>query len=181
MKDMSIVSSFFEDHTMVYKIQWARCFRRLPTQNDRDAYKLSSSLYNNMKAMELIRAYQDKYQFMYDIVIKFRADIISDYVVPILPLSNITTNTIYIPEGHDWHFYDQLGINDHIAYGSFTTMQIYSNVFANIELYCGHPHNHGYHPESLLLYHLLMSKVNIIRFPFQYGHNTNRHEPGEYG
>lgn len=181
LDDMSIIDSFFEEHSHIYDKTWAQRFWRLPTQNDRDAYKLSSSLYNNKKAIELVEKHQEEYQFKYDIVIKYRSDIISSTILPIIAVNFIESNSIYIPNGYDWDFYDQQGINDHIAYGSFESMKIYSNVFDNVELYCGDIHKHGYHPESLLLYHLQQYKLSIHRFQYEYGHNTNRHEPGEYG
>lgn len=177
--DMHIVRTFFENHETKYDRSWERTFHRLPTQNDRDAYKLSSSLYNNKKCIELIEEYQKQHNFVYDIVIKYRADIISQEMLPIPEW--IVQDRMYIPEGHDWHFYNQLGINDHIAFASFDLMKIYSDVFSSVATYCGQEHRHGYHPESLLWYHLQQNNVKVIRFPFTYGHNTNRHEPGEYG
>lgn len=179
LSDLSIRDSFFEDHAAIYNEKWAYTFCRLPTQRDRDAYKLSSSLYNNTKAIELIEKYQEAHSFVYDIVVKFRADIIARDVLPLPPPDNLDKDTVYIPEGHDWHFYHQLGINDHIAYGSFRAMKTYSTVFEKVETYCKE-HGRGYHPESLLLYHLHQENIKIVRFPFEYTHNTNRHEPNEY-
>ena len=178
MSDLQITDAFFEDHSTKYNENWAQTFRRLPTQSDRDAYKLSSSLYNNLKAMELIEKYQEAHSFVYDIVIKFRADIVTKDML-LIP-ETIHAGTVYIPSNYGWDFFDQPGINDHIAYGSFDVMKAYSSVFARVETYCT-DHGRGYHPESLLLYHLQQERLIITRFPFEYTPNTNRHEPNEYG
>lgn len=177
MNDLHVKGSFFEDHVTVYRSEWKDIFHRLPTQSDRDAYKLSSSLYHNKKAMELIENHQVKNNFVYDIVLKYRADIISQDIIRLL--GEISIGTVYIPDCYGWDFYDQPGINDHIAYGSFDVMKVYSDVFSNVEDYCRN--GRGYHPESLLLHHLRTKNIKIERFPFEYTHNTNRHEPGEYG
>lgn len=179
LRDMNIKAHFFQNHDEMYDNSWQEKFKRLPGQSDRDAWKLSSSLFNNMKCIELIEQYQEKHGFQYDIVVKFRADILSSNMLPIV--ESVRPNTIYIPEGHDWHFLDLFqGINDHIAYGDVNSMRVYSSVFAHVEQYCLEE-GRGYHPESLLLHHLMTNSVDIVRFPFEYGHNTNRHEYKEYG
>ena len=178
IQDLNIKHSFFEDHEKIFDPSWRDRFHRLPTQNDRDAYKISSSFYNNMKAFDIIKEYEQLHNIQYDIIIKFRADIISNHILPIV--NNIETNTIYIPEGYKWDFYHLEGINDHIAYGNSDVMKVYSNVFPNIEKYCIEEHR-GYHPESLVLYNLQRHGIKIQRFAYDYGHNNMRHEYKEYG
>lgn len=177
IRKMHVVDDFFQNHEDIYICSWEKRFRRLPTQNDRDAWKLSSATFNNCKCITMIENFQKEYAFEYDIVVKFRVDIITDHILS-LPLS-VPKNTVYLPIGGDWDFYEQRGINDHFAYGDFPTMKIYSTVFKNIEQYC-EVENHGYHPESLLYYQLEKNHVVIERFEFVYTLHVNRHEPGEY-
>lgn len=106
----------------------------------------------------------------YDIVIKLRADIV--FFEELLLPEVIEKNTIYIPEGNDYpyHSYDPFyhveGINDHLAYGTFETMKVYSNVYKNIDNYCSN--GRPYHPESLLLHHLQSNGLKIKRFRISY-------------
>lgn len=179
LRDMNIKGYFFQNHDEIYDKSWQEKFKRLPTQSDRDAWKLSSSWFNNMKCMELIEEYQKQHGFNYDIVVKFRVDVLSTSMLPIL--EDIKPNTIYIPEGHDWHFLDLFqGINEGLAYGQLDVMRIYSNAFAHVDQYCM-AEGRGYHPESLLLHHLKTNGLDIFRFPFEYTFHANRHEYREYG
>lgn len=169
---------FFQEHSDVYQTDWFERFRRLPCDHEHVWYKISSSLYNNKKAFELIENCQDENK--YDIIVKFRADatLYEDFILPEM----VEPNTVYIPENHDcayhWDdpYYHVLGINDHFAYGDFESMKIYSNVYDKVDEYCskgGRP----YHPESLLLHHLEMNHLKIERFPYHYWFHADRHLP----
>lgn len=176
LNDLYIVDSSFEDHVNEKLGTWIKSFRRVGGETPQHAYRLSSSLYNNAKCMDLIRQHQDQYEFTYDIIIKFRADIVTNEMLP-LPIT-IDPDTIYIPEGNDWRFEGRdLGINDQIAYGSFDAMQWYCSLYPRIEMYCQPPNGTaGFHPESLLYFHLIQRQppLSIVRFALEYSLHASR-------
>lgn len=172
IKELDIKSYFFEQHESIFDDSWISFPTHL-SYADRDyTLRMSSHFYNNKKAFELIEKYQEEHDIKYDIIIKFRADIISDEIFPII--QDIKPDYIYIPKEWDWDWRGMHGINDHIAYGSSEVMKIYSNLFPYIKEYCSE-HSRGYHPESLLLYHLQRNEMKIERFNYTYTHNKNRY------
>ena len=54
-----------------------------------------------------------------------------------------------------------------MAYGDLESMKTYGKVYDNIMDY-NKNYNVKIHPETLLKFHLNKSKVNIVRFPFDY-------------
>lgn len=114
---------------------------------------------HNKKAFQIMKDYENKNHISFDIVIKYRGDIISKNPMP-LPL--LEENTVYIPNDHDWG-----GVNDQIAIGTKESMEIYCNCIDNIPNLC-YSGKSDYHPETLLLNHLKESKLNISRFDFEY-------------
>lgn len=177
LNELEVKDAYFGMHEDNYVIEWYERFKRLPCDHPHVWYKISSSLWNNRKAFELIEKYQEAHGITYDIVMKCRADMVPHEEFK-FPLS-IHRNTVYIPEDHDcpyhWDnpYYHVPGINDHIAFGDLYAMKIYSNVYSKVDEYCtaGRP----YHPESLLLYHLESSKLNIARFNYRYWFHADRH------
>lgn len=129
--------------------------------------------YCNMQAFRLIEEHQQEKGFVYDIVIKFRADIITNHILPIN--FDICKHQIMIPSGEDYYFEhgSQPGINDQIAYGDFQTMKLYSSLYSSIENYILSRIS-GYHPEALLLTHLQRHSINITRFDFEYTLDEHR-------
>jgi hypothetical protein len=97
----------------------------------------------------------------YDIVISLRIDLIFSSK---FNFSSIEENTVYIPEGCDYH---PNCVNDQIAYGRTDVMKLYHSIYPNaIELLqkglsCAHP-------ESLNYANLKYNKVRIHRFPMKY-------------
>lgn len=117
-----------------------------------------SMFYHNKKCIDLIDNYEKNNLIKFDVIVKYRADIISDEIMNIeIPLEN----TIYIPKDHDWG-----GINDQIAYGDKKTMEKYSDCVNNIINYCNS--NIIYHPETLLLHHINTLNLEIIRYGYKY-------------
>lgn len=181
--DLLHVRSFsFENHDVVYNLNsWESKLDLKPLPPSCQAYyTLSSMYYNNMKAFELITNYQKENQFCYDIVVKFRADLLTSDILHI-PLV-VEENTIYIPEGHDFSYIsDNLdlgnksleGINDQVAFGKFNAMSLYTSLFSNIEYYCKNERV-PYHPEVLLNYHLQQMGLKVVRFNYEYKLNENR-------
>lgn len=174
---LDIQHYFYQEHNDIYKSYWFDRFRLLKEgmEHPHVWYKISSALYNNMKAFELIEAVNTVKK--YDVVMKFRADT-ELYEVFQFP-DHIEENSVYIPAGHDctyeypdYGLYAE-GINDHFAYGDVDTMRIYSNLYKSIEEYCGN--KRPYHPESLLLHHLKRNSVIIKRFALRYWFRHDRH------
>lgn len=116
--------------------------------------------YHNKQCFELIKAYQEKTNTIFDCIIKYRSDI--DNISEFLLEDSIKGNTIYIPKGSDWIG----GINDQLAYGNFDTMMKYTNVIDHIKKYLSQ--GIKIHPETLLAWHLKMCFLNINRFKFVY-------------
>jgi hypothetical protein len=130
-----------------------------------------SMFYHNKRCFDLIEKYYQKF----DIIIRFRADIHSPEVLPIL---NIKPNTIYIPKGQDPF---EGTINDQVAYGDFNSIKIYCEVVNNIIAFCNcnKPQliksfnsiinkNTLFHPETLMKKQLDVCRLNIIRFDYTY-------------
>ena len=124
-----------------------------------------SRFYNDYKCFKLIEQYQYENNFKYDIILKFRADIVSTNEFNFI--ENIEKNTIYIPNE-----YDHCGLNDQIAYGNFDTMKIYCDIYNQIENLC--KEGVDFHPESLVLNQILKNNIRIIRFNYYYHLNNNR-------
>ena len=134
---------------------------------------MPSAFYNNMKAFEMIEDHQNEHGFVYDIVIKYRADILPDDVMDIL---DVEAGYLYIPEGRDWVMDSRYGaLNDLIAYGDTEVMKVYSSLYRYLEEYLVNEHV-IFHPESLLYYHLQKNNMldRIKRFPFHFCLNENR-------
>lgn len=122
--------------------------------------------YHNLNAFNLIETYMNTHNIVYDIIIKYRADI--TVTNDTIKIDKCMDNTIYIPEGSDWDG----GINDQIAYGNFNSMKKYSNLVNNIKQLC--TNGIAFHPETLLRAHLLDQKLTVRRFPFKYVLNSCR-------
>lgn len=131
-----------------------------------------SSYYNKMKCMEMLEEYEIERDVKYDIILCFRADIlfenddnlmhfnIEDYFVGDLD--------IHIPDCND-----AKGINDMIAYGKKPGMKLYCNLYKSIFDY--YEKNKIEQAEQLLKLHLNMSKLNIVRYNFNYKLDPGRH------
>ena len=124
-----------------------------------------SHFYNSFKCFQLIEEYQKENNFTYDIIIKFRADIISSEELNLE--KNVEPNNIFIPSG-----WDHCGINDQVAYGDYNTMKLYCDVYNRIENMC----NNGcdFHPETLILRLLINNNIRINRFNYNYNLNSKR-------
>jgi HAD superfamily hydrolase (TIGR01509 family) len=135
-----------------------------------NAYNMSSMFFNNMKAFEMIEAYQRERGFVYDVVIKFRADVVSSDLMWIDP--DLAPGTLYIPEGCDYDSTGMGAINDQLAYGDVQAMRVYSSVYAPMGEYL--EHGVPFHPETLLHLHLKVHGANVRRFPFDYHLHNDR-------
>jgi hypothetical protein len=122
----------------------------------------TSMFYNHYKNMQLIEEYGKKY----DVVLYLRADMLPSASLE-LPLQ-IEKNTIYIPSSYDYN-----GINDQMAFGDFESMKKYTSLYAHLNTYIKNKEV-GFHPETILQYHLKKIGVNISRFEFPYDLNEKR-------
>jgi hypothetical protein len=129
-----------------------------------------SMFYHTRKAFDLITTYQQSNKMHFDCVIFFRADIDGEDELSIKAPND---NTIYIPEGEDYG-----GICGIIAYGSYKSMDKYSNLVNCIDYICK-KQNVVYHPETMLKQHLLNESLVIERFPYKYKlhHSRKEHNP----
>lgn len=126
-----------------------------------------SQFYNNSKCQKLIDNFQKKYNLTFDCIIKFRADLITEFP---LEIKEIEPNTLYVPDRN--HHY---GINDQICYGDLSSMRYYSLLFPLIQFHCnerGVPLNN----EVLIKNHIeyLMPNIKLKEFYFPYQQNPNR-------
>lgn len=96
----------------------------------------------------------------FDTIIKFRSDV--DFNVKFPLQTTLNDNTIYVPKIHHY-----CGINDQIAYGNQQSMQIYCDVYNNIEKYINEL-KVKFHPETLLKYHLDKNNIKVETFDFNY-------------
>ena len=155
------------------EIPAAECVRVAQNEypNGIHARNVWSMYAHNQGAFRLMEAYEQAHALRFDVVVKYRTDIVCDTPLP-LP-SPLDEGVLYIPAGADWG-----GLNDQIALGSRETMRVYCDcVDALMEL---HQHeNVRWHPETLLrAYVQRRTSLAVRRFPFPYDLWKNRHHPG---
>jgi hypothetical protein len=110
--------------------------------------------YSIKRANDLKKTYEIENNFIFNIVYRMRFD--SEILNPEkLPINKINDNIVIIPNIDK----DFSGINDQFAYGSSTTMDMYSSLFDNLNKLNGYYFN----PEQLLLKHLQNQKLEIQR------------------
>ena len=123
-------------------------------------YNMCSMYYNNMKAFELIEQHSNENNIKYDLVVKFRPDIMNDNL-PDLFLTEI--GEVYTPKEHSFGWPD---INDMIAFGDFNSMKVYSTLYNHIDEYIDK--QVLFHPETMLRYHLDDKGISIKNFSYIY-------------
>lgn len=120
-----------------------------------------SMFYHNYKCIELIEKYQKKFNINFDVIIKYRADIKSNYDLEIENNIPLIENTVYIPEKFDWG-----GVNDQIAYGNYASMKKYSECYLKfLEI---SKIVKRFHPESILKAYLSDINIKIYRIKYEY-------------
>ncbi len=128
---------------------------------------MCSMYYNNKKSFDLIEKYSKDNNITYDLIVKFRPDIINDKLPNFFVTNN---NEVYTP---DEHIFGWPGINDMIAFGNFESMKIYSNLYDYIDEYI----SKGvlFHPETMLRYHLDNNNISIKTFTYKYTLDMDRY------
>jgi hypothetical protein len=125
----------------------------------RDAAGLLSMYYKIQECNKLKIAYEKQYNFQYDLVFRYRPDMLIQSKIIIDP--NLDINPIYIPASGDYG-----GINDQFAFSNSNNMNVYSSLFENITDYLGE--GQILNPEYLLKYHFQKMKLPLARFNCNY-------------
>jgi hypothetical protein len=121
---------------------------------------MCSMYYNNKKAFELIEEHMKNNNIKYDLIVKFRPDIMNDK----FPIFFITEDNEVCTPGE--HVFGWPGINDMIAFGNFESMKVYSSMYDYIDEYI----DNGvlFHPETMLRHHLDNKGITIKNFKYKY-------------
>lgn len=125
----------------------------------RDNNGLLSMFYKILECNKLKSAYENQYNFKYDCVIRYRADMLIQSKIIIDPMLNL--NSIFIPS-----FGDFGGINDQFAFSNSKNMDSYSSLFDRMNEYL--TDGQVLNPEFLLKYHIDKNKLPIARFNCNY-------------
>lgn len=163
-KEFNVIACYCEKYTKFLK--------DIPYKSEETNERKSLSMfYHNFRAMNSILEYMKNKNVVYDAVVKFRADITSNYAFIIQ--HNLLSNTIYIPYG--WCY---RGINDQIAYGDLKSMTHYCSLYNYIPKYV-YVEKTIFNPEFLLMFHININNISIIRFPFTYQLHPNRFDSAD--
>ena len=127
---------------------------------------MCSMYFHNKKAFELIEKHMLDNNIKYDLIVKFRPDIMSEYFPE---FSSAENNEVYTPSEH---VFGWPGINDMIAFGNFEAMKVYSNMYDYIGEYISK--NVLFHPETMLRYHLDNKGITIKNFNYKYDLDKER-------
>ncbi len=133
-----------------------------------DSCRMFFHIYNSFELIK--QAMKENNNINYNIVVFYRADLLSDD--DLILNSNVEPNTVYIPNGNDAYG----GLTNIFAYGDFGSMEIYSSIWADIP-YLVEGHNCPMHPETLLFAQLKITNTNVQRFHYKYMMNPRR-KPG---
>jgi hypothetical protein len=129
-----------------------------------------SNLYTLKVVLNQVSSFNKYYN--YNLVMKYRPDIIADEIPRLNNFLNTQSNTILIPDCHK-HGYNGYSINDQIGIGTQDVMYIYLNFFSYIDQYL-FKDNILLHPETLLHHHLSVNNINIVYIDYIYPLNDKR-------
>jgi hypothetical protein len=129
-----------------------------------------SNFYTMSLVSKQIQLFKKNYE--YDLLIKYRPDIVSINLPPLKDFLNKPNNTISTP---DYYLYGYNGysLNDQIAIGKPEDIHIYLNVFSMIDKYL-YEDNITLHPETLIHHHLTKNNINVNLFEYSYTLNEKR-------
>jgi len=119
-----------------------------------------SMFYSIKQSNELKKSYEQENNFLYDLVIRCRLDIVFGRFN--LKLENMDSNYMYVGGEHHYGNYPYYP-NDHFCISSSENMDYYSNLYDKLEIY----RNEGYNRfigERLLKYHLIDKGNKQINF-----------------
>lgn len=129
-----------------------------------------SNLYTLTVVLNQVSSFNKYYN--YNLIMKYRPDIVSNKIPQLNHYLNIPSNTVLIPNC-DKHGLNGYCINDQIGFGTQEAMYIYLNFFSYIDQYL-FEHNIILHPETLLHHHLLVHNTNIVFIDYVYNLDGRR-------
>lgn len=149
-----------------------------------------SMFYHNYLAMKLLTQHKEQNSIFYDLVIKYRPDIIEqDNELPIVvsPFKELLLDTpspeegsfnkacVYMPNTNDTTYKNIPKANDQIGVGSYEVMLLYANIYPKMTQYLDH-NDFGYylHPETMLGFHLQEMGIETRRFTYPYSLHLSR-------
>jgi hypothetical protein len=137
---------------------------------------LMPSYYTLMKAYSQLNFYKIKNKINYDLIIKYRPDIVSNQIINFNNYLFIRNekNKVYIPNIYIFGI-NEYKSNDQIAIGNEETMEKYCMVYPYIDTYLSKNNLELYHPETILGYHLNTFNIKIEKFNYNYVLNIRRH------
>jgi hypothetical protein len=133
------------------------------THPETNFYDCLSMFYCHYNTLQMIKQYEIRNNFAYDVVIYACTDGMFPYLLPLPYISDLKKNTMYIPEG-----------DNRIGLCHRDTLETYCSLYLDFVKYVLRD-NVSYHLETLLLHHLLQKKLNISRFPFRCVLHNLRH------
>lgn len=127
----------------------------------RDPANVLGMFYKIKKCNDLKSEYEAQHNFKYDVVIRVRPDMRFDTRLYTLDFLNLKGNNIYLPK-FDYH----LGLNDKFAFGSSSTMDMYSECIDNIPMY----YDNGciFNAEAIMKAHIKHMRLQVYRCDLQY-------------
>jgi len=132
-----------------------------------------SMFYNNRIAFLQLKSYHN-----YDVVMKYRPDIVCETLPPISQaIEQIKTNKKCICMPRLYHYGHICGqSNDQVGIGSPEMMEIYCNTYDDIDYHLVNAPPYCLHPESMLKFHLDKNEIVIEVFDYTYHLDHNRHK-----
>lgn len=127
-----------------------------------------SMFFHNYHCGQMIMKYIEATGQQYHAVVRFRAEIDSD--TDLVIDEKLLEHTVYIPHGYNYR-----GISDRIAYGTLSSMIVYSSLYVNIPNYV-FAKQAIFNPEYLLMFHLNENNMSVIRFPYHFTLHPGRHK-----
>jgi hypothetical protein len=148
----------YANHKTLYDVEHlmalGSAFLKTPETN---LHNMSCHFINKHRVFLLLEMHIEKENIHYDVVISLRIDVVFNNKII---FSNIEDNTIYIPEGPER--FDYGGINDQLAYGNFSVMKKYNNIYLNMNEFLK-SNKSILHPETLTLTNICFHNLKIIR------------------
>lgn len=134
-----------------------------------------SMYYNNKIAFSLMMEYATHLKLQYSAVLKYRADIVSQYLPERLKSDDLPEGTIFLPPDGDWS-----GLNDQVALASVFTMRTYCSLYDEVEGRLTNEPDYIIHPETMLMKHAEKHKLHVERlWGFSYELDPKRNDVNE--
>jgi len=133
-------------------------------------YNLISNFYTLGIVREQILTFNKSYD--YNLIIKYRPDIVANKLPPLNNFLNISLNTVFTPSDYRYGF-NSFMFNDQIGIGTPDSMYKYFNIYKYLDKYVFED-KIILHPESLLQYNLMQNNIDIKLFDYNYQLNNLR-------